>query len=61
DSVGADLFDQNQRNEGFCHVGLGAQGHMGCWGINGTVQVRGSVRERAVGVMGVLAGNSVVG
>nr|GEY57105.1 hypothetical protein [Tanacetum cinerariifolium] len=39
-------------------------GHMVTWGVggvNGTVQVRGSAQEKAVGVMGVLAGNSVGG
>nr|GFB34254.1 hypothetical protein [Tanacetum cinerariifolium] len=36
--------------------------HMECWGeVDGTVQVRRSAKERAVGVMGVLAGNSVGG
>nr|GEU31688.1 retrovirus-related Pol polyprotein from transposon TNT 1-94 [Tanacetum cinerariifolium] len=37
-------------------------GHKVTWGVrgvNGTVQVRGSAQEKAVGVMGVLAGNSV--
>nr|GEX34440.1 reverse transcriptase domain-containing protein [Tanacetum cinerariifolium] len=38
------------------------QVHMECWGeVNGTVQVRGSVRERSVGVMGILAGKLVGG
>nr|GEZ17407.1 hypothetical protein [Tanacetum cinerariifolium] len=25
-------LDSCHVNEGFCHVGLGVQGHMGCWG-----------------------------
>nr|GEU40233.1 ribonuclease H-like domain-containing protein [Tanacetum cinerariifolium]GEU40242.1 ribonuclease H-like domain-containing protein [Tanacetum cinerariifolium] len=39
-------------------------GHRVTWGVggvNGTVQVRGSAQEKAVGVMGILAGNSVGG
>nr|GEZ54462.1 hypothetical protein [Tanacetum cinerariifolium] len=39
-------------------------GHRVTWGVggvNGTVQVRGSAQEKAVGVMGVLAGNSIGG
>nr|GEU35860.1 hypothetical protein [Tanacetum cinerariifolium] len=39
-------------------------GHRVTWGVggvNGTVQVRGSAQEKAVGEIGVLAGNSVVG
>nr|GFA51172.1 hypothetical protein [Tanacetum cinerariifolium] len=36
------------------------QMHMECWGeIDGIVQVRGSVQEKAVGEIGILAGNSV--
>nr|GEZ15233.1 hypothetical protein [Tanacetum cinerariifolium] len=49
------------RNKGFAVWDWGKV-HMECWGeVDGTVQVRGSVRQRSVGVMGILAGNSVGG
>nr|GEV29462.1 hypothetical protein [Tanacetum cinerariifolium] len=39
-------------------------GHRVTWGVgevNGTVQVMGSAQEKAVGEIGILAGNSVDG
>nr|GEV94963.1 reverse transcriptase domain-containing protein [Tanacetum cinerariifolium] len=47
--------------KGFAMWDWGYRVTWGVGGVNGTVPVRGSVRERAVGKMGILAGNSVGG
>nr|GEX28851.1 zinc finger, CCHC-type [Tanacetum cinerariifolium] len=52
-------IERANRNRGSCQLGLGAQGHMGCWGSEWYYSGEGSVREKSVGVMGILAGMAV--
>nr|GEV24082.1 hypothetical protein [Tanacetum cinerariifolium] len=49
-------LDSCHVNEGFCHVGLGAQGHMGCWGSEWYCSSKGECTGEGCGEMGVLVG-----
>nr|GEU42671.1 hypothetical protein [Tanacetum cinerariifolium] len=54
-------LDSCHVNEGFCHVGLGAQGHMRCWRSEWYCLDKGEYTGEGCRGMGVLEGNSVDG